>query len=248
MSKKPSANSGRPERRAPPAWAGAILLAAGSGRRLGSVPQRKGLLRLGGKPLYAHAAEAFLAQPFIGQLVLAVHPGDLGRVAGAAKRRFRDPRLKVVPGGEERQDSVRLALQALDPHLEVVLVHDAARPFLRASLLKACAQVARHSGGAVACVKVKDSIKQLEEGRLAGLEREGLRAAQTPQAFRAELLREAHAEALRRKAYYTDEAGLCEAAGIPAVAVEAYYENFKITTPEDLPLARRVLRDFDFGA
>lgn len=239
--------SGRTEARP---WAAAVIPAAGAGKRLaspkGASMSRKGLLSLGGKPLYAWSVDAFLKSPLIGQVVVVVHSQDVKAVAAACARRFKDGRLKVVAGGAERQDSVGLGIQAVDPHFEVILVHDAARPFLKASLIRACAQGARLGGGAVACVPVKDSIKLAEEGVLSGLPREKLWAAQTPQAFQAHLLREAHAEAAKKKAYYTDEAGLCEAAGIPAVAVPAYYENFKITTPEDLPMARKVIAGFDY--
>jgi len=226
-------------------YAAAIVLAAGAGKRLGT-GARKGLLSLGGKPLYAWSVGAFLGSPLVNQVVVVVHREDVRSVAGACAKRFKDPRLKVVAGGAERQDSVSLGLQAVDAHAEVVLVHDSARPFLKQSLIRACAQTARLAGGAVACVQVKDTIKLAEEGQLQGLPREKLMAAQTPQAYQAPLLREAHFEAAKKRAYYTDEAGLCEAAGIPSVAVLAYYENFKITTPEDLPLAKRLVAGFDF--
>ena len=227
-------------------WAAALVLAAGAGKRLGA-GGRKGLLTLGGKPLYAWSVQAFLNAPFVGQVVVVVHGEDLRSVGAACQRRFRDPRLKVVAGGAERQDSVRFGLQSMDPHMEVILVHDAARPFINASLIKNCAVTARLLGGAVAAVPVKDSVKLEEKnGMLKALPREQLRAAQTPQAYQAALLREAHAQALLKHRYYTDEAGLCEAAGTPSVAVASYYVNFKITTPEDLPLAKRIIGSFDF--
>ncbi|HTB23539.1 MAG TPA: 2-C-methyl-D-erythritol 4-phosphate cytidylyltransferase [bacterium] len=239
-------NSGRSKAREHgAAWAAALVLAAGAGKRLGA--GRKGLLLLDKLPLYAWSVRSFLAQPWVGQVVLVVHASDVRGVSTAAARRFKDPRVRVVAGGAERQDSVAKGLQVLDAHLEVVMVHDAARPFLKSSLVKACALAARHTGGGVACVPVKDSIKRIEEGVLTGLPREGLAAAQTPQAFQAHLLREAHATAAARGLYYTDEAGLCEAAGIPAVAVSSYNENFKITTPEDLLLAKRIIKTFDFS-
>lgn len=229
-------------------WAGAIVLAAGAGKRLGA-DGRKGLLKLGGQPLYTWSVGAFLNAPYVSQVLVVVHAEDLRSVSAACAKRFKDPRVKVVAGGAERQDSVRFGLQALDPHVEVVLVHDAARPFINASLIKNCAFTARLKGGAVACVPVKDSVKMEEAGgTLKALPREKLRAAQTPQAYQAHLLREAHAQALLKHRYYTDEAGLCEAAGTESVGVLAYYENFKITTPEDLPLAKRVIQTFDFNA
>jgi 2-C-methyl-D-erythritol 4-phosphate cytidylyltransferase len=249
MSKKPSKPSGTTKTKTESRpWAAALVLAAGAGKRLG-VGGRKGLLKLGDRPLYAWSVEAFLKAPFMGQVVVVVHSEDLRQVGAACQKRFKDPRLKVVAGGAERQDSVRFGLQSIDPHMEVILVHDAARPFINASLIKHCAVSARLQGGAVACVPVKDSVK-LEEagGVLKALPREKLRAAQTPQAYQAHLLREAHAQALLKRRYYTDEAGLCEAAGTPSVAVASYYENFKITTPEDLPMAKRIIGSFDFDA
>jgi 2-C-methyl-D-erythritol 4-phosphate cytidylyltransferase len=229
-------------------WAAALVLAAGAGKRLGA-QGRKGLLSLGGRPLYTWSVEAFLRAPYVGQVVVAVHAEDLRQVGAACLKRFKDPRLKVVAGGAERQDSVRFGLQSIDPHMEVILVHDAARPFISASLLKHCAVTARLQGGAVACVPVKDSVKLVEaDGILKALPREKLWAAQTPQAYQAHLLREAHAQALLKRRYYTDEAGLCEAAGTPSVVVKSTYENFKITTPEDLPLAKKIIQTFDFNA
>jgi 2-C-methyl-D-erythritol 4-phosphate cytidylyltransferase len=227
-----------------PAWAAAVIPAAGAGKRLGQ--GRKSLLSLGGKPLYAWSVDAFLHSPVVGQVVLVVHAQDVKAVAASCARRFKDPRVKVVAGGAERQDSVALGVAAVDHHFEVILVHDAARPFLKASLIRGCAAGARQAGGAVACVPVKDSIKLSEEGVLQALPREKLWAAQTPQAYQAHLLRDAHADAAKKHAYYTDEASLCEAEGIPSIAVPAYYENFKITTPEDLPLAKKIVASFDF--
>ncbi len=234
-------SSGRTERLP---YAAAIVLAAGLGSRLQA--GRKGLVELGGLPLYAWSVKAMLASPFIGQVVLVVHSQDVSGVTRAVSRRFKDRRLKIQAGGVERQDSVRLGLQATDAHFEVVLVHDAARPFLRQSLIRECAQIARLKGGAVACVPVKDSVHVLRNGRLVGLDRATLRAAQTPQAYQAQLLRRAHQAAAKKKAYYTDEAGLAEASGIPSVPVMSYEENFKITTPRDLSAARGQIKGFDF--
>lgn len=235
-------SSGRIERLP---YAAAIVLAAGVGSRL-KAPQRKGVVALGGLPLYAWSVKAMLASPLIGQVVLVLHPKDVAGVGRAAQRRFKDRRLKVQAGGEQRQDSVRLGLQAVDAHFEVVLVHDAARPFLRQSLIRDCASTARLTGGAVACVPVKDSIHALKGKRLKGLDRSSLLAAQTPQAYQAQLLRQAHQAAAKKKASFTDEASLAEASGIASVPVIAYEENFKVTTPRDLSLARAQIKGFDF--
>src|SRR4051794_33231724 len=134
-------------------YAGAILLAAGTGSRLGS-KTRKGLVKLGGKPLFLWSLEALLRSPEIGQVVLTAHAGDRESMAAGVKR-FAE-KVRVVTGGATRQDSVACGLAALDPSWPVALVHDAARPFLTPSLVRDCAASARDHGSGIAAVEVKD--------------------------------------------------------------------------------------------
>jgi 2-C-methyl-D-erythritol 4-phosphate cytidylyltransferase len=227
------------------ALAGAVLLAAGQGTRL-KAGTRKANLRLGGKPIFEWPLLSLLKSPLIGEIALVVHAKDFkDRMAWVSRRRFKKP-VRVIVGGAERQDSVGLGIQALQKKCKVLLIHDAARPFLRASLIRDCVLAAKRHGGSLALVKVKDSIKLMQGKRLKAVPREKLLAAQTPQAASAELLQGAHAWARRKRLYFTDEASLLEARGQHSAAVMAYYENFKITTPEDLINARALIKHFRF--
>jgi 2-C-methyl-D-erythritol 4-phosphate cytidylyltransferase len=229
----------------PKAIAGAVLLAGGVGARL-KAGTRKTNLKIGGKAIVEWPLLSLLASPLIGELALVVHARDYAaRVAWARRQNFRK-RVEVVVGGAERQDSVANGLSALDKGWEVLLVHDAARPFLNRSLIRDCVMLAKTRGAAIAAVPVKDSIKLIDGPHLKGLPRERLLAAQTPQACQAGVLRRAHAWAQQRKHLHTDEASLLEARGHMSLPVMAYYENFKVTTPEDFEAAKRVIKTFNF--
>jgi len=149
----------------------------------------------------------------------------------------------VVSGGETRQDSVARALVSLPPEVDVVLVHDAARPLAPASLVdEVVAAVRAGAPGAIPGVPVADTIKQVGEGEVitATVDRSVLRAAQTPQGFRRSVLAEAHAVS-DPDAPATDDAGLVEALGIEVVVIPGHEEAFKVTRPLDLALAEAVL-------
>jgi 2-C-methyl-D-erythritol 4-phosphate cytidylyltransferase len=208
---------------------------------------RKANLKLGSKMIFEWPLLSLLKSPLIAEVALVVHPRDLQvRKAWATRQRFKKP-VYVVAGGKERQDSVGLGIQALDPRLGLLLVHDAARPFLKARLIGETLKLADRHGAALAAVPVKDSIKLLSRGKnLKALPRERLLAAQTPQAASTSTLRAAHAWARKAKKIFTDEASLLEARGQASVAAAGYYENFKITTPEDMVNARLVIKTFRF--
>ena len=225
--------------------AGAVLLAGGVGSRL-KAGTRKTNLKLGSKAIVEWPLISLLNSPYIGEVALVVHKRDYAsRVAWAKRRKFKK-RVEVVIGGKERQDSVANGLSALDGGWEVLLVHDAARPFLNQSLIRGCVMLAKARGAAIAVVPVKDSIKLVDGPHLKGLPRERLLAAQTPQACQAGVLRRAHAWAQQRRHLHTDEASLLEARGHMSLPVMAYYENFKVTTPEDFEAAKRVIKTFNF--
>ncbi len=224
------------------AFVGAVLVAAGLGKRLGVRGTRKALINLGGKPMLRWALDALLATPEIGELALVVHPQDLKVLANwASKQRFKKS-IVVTVGGAERQDSVANGLAALAPGWRVLLVQDAARPFITSELVSECCRVAMTRGACLAVTRVKDSIKMISGSGLKSIPRERLLAAQTPQAARAELLLQAHAWAAKTGHLFTDEASLLEQRGIQSVPVMAYAENFKVTTPEDLELARTMIK------
>jgi 2-C-methyl-D-erythritol 4-phosphate cytidylyltransferase len=152
----------------------------------------------------------------------------------------------VSPGGRTRQDSVRIGLQALNPKVTLVAVHDAARPFLPLPLLSRCVREAARSGAAIAAVQCSDTLKASEELTITlTLSREAVWLAQTPQVFDRALLVRAHQQARRDHDTATDDAGLVERLGHPVRLVPSSAINFKLTTAADLQLARLVAQDQD---
>jgi 2-C-methyl-D-erythritol 4-phosphate cytidylyltransferase len=220
-----------------PGAATAVLLAAGSGRRLGG-DEPKAFLWIGGRPLVALSSSAAAVSPVIGSLVVAVPAGMEERatevLAGI------DLPVRVVTGGETRHESVALALDAVPDGVSVVVCHDAARPFAPPDLFSAVVEaVDEHVDGAIPVVPIADTVKRVLAGRIVGTEsREGLALAQTPQAFRLEALREAHERASEASVAFTDDAGVLEWAGYRVAAVQGDPRNFKITTLLDLARAQ----------
>ncbi|MCY3776252.1 MAG: 2-C-methyl-D-erythritol 4-phosphate cytidylyltransferase [Candidatus Aminicenantes bacterium] len=212
---------------------GLILAAAGSGSRFGS-PTPKQFLRMGGKRLYRLALDPFL--PFLNEAVILVPEDWIDTVrrelsAGAAK----DRDLRVAPGGRHRQDTVSRGLQLLSPGVEIVLVHDAARPYVDARLISRVIRTVRRGKAAVPVLKIRDTVKEVVSGRVEGtLERERLGLAQTPQGFPAEILNEALRQAGRDHFYGTDESSLVERIGAEVQAVEGDPRNLKVTFEGDL--------------
>jgi 2-C-methyl-D-erythritol 4-phosphate cytidylyltransferase/2-C-methyl-D-erythritol 2,4-cyclodiphosphate synthase len=147
----------------------------------------------------------------------------------------------IVAGGERRQDSVAVGLAALPEQTEIVVIHDGARPLANAELFDRCVQAATESGAAIAAIPVADTLKRVDGQVIRGtVDRSGLWAAQTPQAFRLETLRRALAASAGEDV--TDEARLCEAVGIPVTVVPASLANLKVTHPEDIAVADALLR------
>ena len=218
---------------------GVILAAAGEGRRLGArVP--KAFVPLAGRPLFLHALETFAALPFVRAVALVLPPDWIDRV----RRRWgvRLDGLKVaalVPGGARRQDSVKAGLDVL--RTPVVLVHDAARPLIDGSAVRDVVRAAAREGAAVLAAAAVDTVKVVDgRGRVVATpDRSRVWLAQTPQGFRREVLAEAYRRAGRRAA--TDDCQLVERSGGRVVVVPSRRPNFKVTTPEDLERAAKVL-------
>ena len=204
---------------------GVILLAAGAGARFGGL---KVFADLQGRTLLEWAALPFYDFP---DRIVVVREEDKALV------KLKD--WKIVPGGARRRDSVRAGLEALDPKTEIVLVHDAARPLVSQELVERVAGAVRAGGAAVPVVPVSDTIKRVQGNAIVQtLERGELRAAQTPQGFRVELLRRAHAASDRDAC---DDALLVEDLGAPVAAVAGDPRNIKVTTPADLAVARALV-------
>lgn len=222
----------------------AIVPAAGQGLRLG-LDKPKALLEVAGAPLVVHALARLCASGVVAAAVVAAPPEHVRATEELLARRHWNVPLRCVAGGPSRQDSVRRALAAVRPAAEIVVVHDAARPLVSPGLVARVVQAAASHGAALAVVPVADTIKVVDgDGRaLSGPPRASLRAAQTPQAFRTEVLRRAHALAVAVGWQETDDAALVEKLGVAARAVPGEAHNIKVTTPEDLQLVALLLAE-----
>jgi 2-C-methyl-D-erythritol 4-phosphate cytidylyltransferase len=218
----------------------AILVAAGRGERMGT-DRPKAFLELGGQPLLLRAALAFEDAPSVRHVVAVVPEGQVD----AAHEMLRPlaKLLAVVPGGPRRQDSVLEGLKPVPDGFDgVVLVHDAARPFVDVRLIEDVAVAAEEVGAAVPVLALVDTVKRVRDDRVVGtLDREQLGAAQTPQGFRLGLLVSAYEAAFRDQLTITDEAMAVERLGSPVRAVPGSPRNRKITTPEDLAWAESLV-------
>jgi 2-C-methyl-D-erythritol 4-phosphate cytidylyltransferase/2-C-methyl-D-erythritol 2,4-cyclodiphosphate synthase len=210
----------------------AILVAAGTGSRFGGATPKQ-LLLLHGKPVLRHAAQALLdhidlLQP-VGEATL-IGPA----LAGIAH-------LPIVPGGAERQDSVRAGLQALQPYApDIVLVHDAARPIIPPGTIEAVLEALKTDAGAIPALPVSDTLKRAAENRITEtVPRANLYRAQTPQGFRYPDLLRLHQAAAGTAA--TDDAALLEAAGLPVALVPGAEQNIKLTLPADFARLEQLL-------
>jgi len=212
---------------------GAILAAGGSGARAGVAKQ---WLELGGETVLRRAARALAESDLVDELVLVVPAGDEARAEAELQALGRPGR--AVRGGAARADSVRAGLEALGA-CELVLVHDAARPFATAGLVREVALAAARTGAALAAVLATDTVKRGEGGRVVEtLDRRSLWLAQTPQGFRTTLLRRAFEAAGDAAALATDECWLVERLGEAVALVPGEPGNFKITSALDVERAR----------
>lgn len=209
---------------------GAIVTAGGKGARFGG---QKQFALLAGETVLTRSVRA--AAEFALQVVVVVPSGEVER----SRRDLEPLRLgipcTVVEGGATRARSVRCGLEALPPELDLVVVHDGVRPMASADLFRRVVAAAVEVGAAVPGVPCTETVKSVEGSRvLRTLDRATLRLIQTPQAFRIERLRLAWERLGESASAFTDEAGLCEAAGFPVALVEGEVENVKITSPFDL--------------
>jgi 2-C-methyl-D-erythritol 4-phosphate cytidylyltransferase len=220
-----------------------LVPAAGSGRRMGASLNKQYLL-LAGEPILARTLTVFERHPQVTGIFVIAPPDEVAFCRTEIVDRFGLSKVReVVAGGAERQDSVRNGLLACGAAAEeIILIHDGVRPFLAAGVIDQVIAAAREVGGCVVGVPVKDTIKEVELNRVAGTpDRRRLWQAQTPQAFPFRIITEAH-EAARRDGFRgTDDASLVERLGGAVAMVEGSYRNIKITTPEDLVLARAFL-------
>ncbi|MFD9027717.1 2-C-methyl-D-erythritol 4-phosphate cytidylyltransferase [Streptomyces parvulus] len=226
----------------------AVIPAAGRGVRLGPGAP-KALRGLGGTPMLIHAVRAMAASRGVSLVVVVAPPDGAAEVRSLLDAHALPERtdFAVVPGGETRQESVRLGLDALPPEYGIVLVHDAARPLVPVDTVDAVIEAVREGAPAVVpAVPLADTVKQVEPAAVPGApepvvatpERARLRAVQTPQGFDRETLLRAHATVTED---VTDDASMVERMGPAVVVVPGHEEAFKVTRPLDLVLAEAVL-------
>ncbi|MDR1990076.1 MAG: 2-C-methyl-D-erythritol 4-phosphate cytidylyltransferase [Acidobacteriaceae bacterium] len=225
----------------------AIIAAGGRGLRLGgAVPKQ--LLAVQGKPLLERSVDLFLGHPLVDEIVVALPAEFVDNpppyLIGTRKR------VRIVAGGARRQDSVARAFAAVDRAADIIVIHDAARPFASEALVERTIRAASESGAALAAMAARDTVKLAARKVNASapsmvettIPREDVYLAQTPQAFRHEVLREALALS-ERDVDATDEAMLAERAGYPVQLVEGESSNIKVTVPDDLPMADAIARE-----
>jgi 2-C-methyl-D-erythritol 4-phosphate cytidylyltransferase len=229
----------------------ALVVGAGRGERyrasLRGAPERelpKALVPLDGRPLVVRAVEALAGAPEVETVVVVLAADVLGEVDRLAPGLRGAPKLgALVAGGDERQDSVRAGLAALPASAALVAVHDAARPLVRTEDVRRVIRAAEACGAAILAAPIADTVKRVREGRvLETPPRSECWAAQTPQVFRADWLREALAKAEAEGLRGTDDAALVERLGVPVRVVEGPPTNLKITTAADLAFAEALLR------
>ncbi len=194
-------------------------------------------------PILAHTIRKFEACDQIDDLIVVTARDWMSFVAAEVVDRFGFTKVRrIIEGGAERQDSVYRGLDALDDEVEIVLVHDAARPFVSISKLTEIVQAAREFGAAVLAVPPRDTIKFAGNGFVSStLDRGTLWCVQTPQAFAADLLKQAYKEAYERGVYSTDDSALVELIGKPVRIVSGEETNIKLTVPADWKLAELLL-------
>lgn len=216
----------------------AVILAGGSGTRMGGEKQ---YLPLAGRPMLEWTVEAFASSGLFDNIVLALGPENLEKYGAA----WTKAGIKTAPAGATRTESLRNAFKLVGPAARLVAVHDGARPFADAALIKACLAAAEAAGAAVPAVPLKDTVKTVSADGKAFERtppRASMLAVQTPQCYRREVL-----EAILGKAAggedYSDESQVLEQLGIKAAVVPSSYRNIKVTTPEDLVIAEAFMKD-----
>jgi 2-C-methyl-D-erythritol 4-phosphate cytidylyltransferase len=222
----------------------AIIVSAGKGQRF-MEGRKKQFLSLGEKPILAHTLDRFDACPLIRSICLVVSHEDQDYCLKEIIEKFRHRKIsRVIPGGKQRQDSVRNGLEALSADAEIIVIHDGVRPFVTKEMIEESIRSAARFGAAIIAMPVKDTIKMAHPDGTVDrtLERKSLWQAQTPQTFQASLIREAYLKAAEDGYTGTDDASLVERLGKKIHILPGSYTNIKITTPEDLMLANLILK------
>ena len=208
----------------------AIITAAGSGRRFGEAKQFK---KLHGKPLYEYSLDIFIKSRLFNEVILVIPNNNQEKLQGEIKRKY-GSQVNLVIGGPERQDSVKNAIQNSNPKVDLVVIHDAARPFITKTLIEKCISACETSDGAIIAMQPHDTIKFSKDNIVEKtIDRSNIWMAQTPQAFNKQKILEAYSSREFDDLIITDESSLMEKLGYKIMIVPGTGKNFKITTLDD---------------
>jgi 2-C-methyl-D-erythritol 4-phosphate cytidylyltransferase len=220
---------------------GAIVVAAGRSQRMGF---DKLLTPIAGRPLLLHTLGRLLQTGVPHEVVLVIRPGSEAEMSAVIAPLRDQGSIRLVSGGEQRQDSVRAGLKAMTSSSQYVLIHDAARPFLTRELVEVVLEAAKTTGAAVCGTPCSDSLKEVNDESLVQrtIDRSRLWNVQTPQIFNTVLLRDAYQAVAKLGGTFTDDTAVVERAGYPVQTVLYQGVNLKVTTPADWALAEAYLR------
>lgn len=227
----------------------AIIVAGGSGKRIAyDIPKQ--YLLLDGIPILGLTLIKFEKASSVSRIVLVVPKDDMDYVRDEIADKYRILKVKhIQAGGETRQDSVRNGLEMVDDRDDVIVIHDGVRPFLSEKLIDLSIREAARSGAVIPVIPLKNTVKIVgEDGIIRETPgRHNLRLAQTPQAFKREIILEAYKSAYKEGFYGTDDASLVERMGGSVKTIPGSHDNIKITTPEDLALGELLLKKIGSG-
>jgi len=224
--------------------ADAIIVSAGKGQRF-MEGKKKQFHLLADKPILAHTLDQFETCPLVRSTLLVVSEEDMDYTLKEIVEKYRYRKIaRIVPGGKRRQDSVKNGMDALPKVVDIVMIHDGVRPFVTRAMIEDSIHSAERFGAVVVAMPVKDTIKMSNpDGTvLKTLDRESLWQTQTPQTFRARVIKEAYTKAMEDGFVGTDDASLVERLGVKVHILPGSYTNIKITTLEDLILAHLFLK------
>ena len=217
----------------------AIITAAGSGRRFGEAKQFK---KLHGKPLYQYSLDIFIKSRLFDEIILVIPNSNQEKVQKEIKRKY-GSQVSLVIGGPDRQDSVKNAIQNSNPNIDLVVIHDAARPFITTTLIEKCISACETSDGAIIAMQPHDTIKFSKDNIVEKtIDRSNIWMAQTPQAFNKQKILEAYSSREFDDLIVTDESSLMEKLGYKIMIVPGTGKNFKITTFDDWKRAEAELQ------
>lgn len=229
----------------------AIILAAGIGKRMNfDIPKQ--YILLSNETILKRTIRNVLKSEYIDECILVIRKEDIKKAKEIIQDitrsniRNNDFKIKYVIGGKERQDSAYSGIKAVSDNTDIILVHDGVRPFIKKEIIEDAIKSVEITGSVATAVKVKDTIKYTKDGGKiveSTPRRENLRAIQTPQVFKKDILKKAYDIAYNEKYYSTDDASLVEYAGGDVYLIEGDYSNIKITTKEDLIIANAIIEE-----